>query len=685
MIIKIIFKSKISFSCIHFFLLGLLLNAQDSSKDSLIQQIQTIRNKGEQEIKSNTYVDLLTELAVKYRYRNADSILLLADEALKLSNKINYTDGKAFSLLRKADYYSDTGKEEKANELYKRSKKLAAASHNPILRVEILKSIATHEFVSQNLENTVKASYEGIEIASDNKLFELESKLRHNLGYCYSSYKLYDEALVEYLIADSLWTLAKGNSYQRATTLSNIALNAIEKGDLNLGKSYSEESIAILEQQNEPLWLSRVYRTKCRYYIKKQNYEKALNWIKKSDSALSMIYNPRDQMEIDLTRSTILNNLNKHSEAKKYALITLEAALSFKDSLTQAKSYDILEKIEGQTKNAYAYHQKSEKIRSLLNENGKVQNLALLRAKMDFAKEKEKLNLKNLRNTLTQQKHFQWITAALLTTIIIALIVYKSNRREKLLNKQLEEKTKILSESQIILNQINNNQDKLFSIVGHDLRGPIVSLRELVDFTLENKSGKEYFTRFAPKLRKDLDHIHFTLDNLLSWGQSQMKGATIRKETLNLVEEFKTIHQFCQKTLDQKSITLKQELSENLEVSCDRNHFNIVFRNLICNATKFSKENGTVIISAVKKEGNVVISIRDNGIGMSQEVLNKVFNSSEHYSTFGTNNERGTGLGIKLCKEMLKRNNGSICPESKVNSGTIIYVALPIATRQQSA
>jgi K+-sensing histidine kinase KdpD len=70
---------------------------------------------------------------------------------------------------------------------------------------------------------------------------------------------------------------------------------------------------------------------------------------------------------------------------------------------------------------------------------------------------------------------------------------------------------------------------------------------------------------------------------------------------------------------------------------------------------------------------------------MSQEVLNRVFNSSEHYSTFGTNNERGTGLGIKLCKEMLKRNNGSICPESKVNSGTIIYVALPIAKHQQSA
>ncbi len=684
MILKKIFKFQISLFYTFLFV-TLTLYAQETSKDSLIQQINTIRNQGSQSLQSNTYVDLLTELAKNYRYRNADSIILLVDEALSISSKTNYVHGRALALLRKADYYSDTGKEEKANEFYRKADKLATQFSFPKLKAEILKSIAIHEFVSQNLEHTVKASYEGIEIANKNKFYELEAKLRHNLGYCYSYYKLYDEALVEYIIADSLWNLAKVDSYQKASTMANIALNAIEKGDLNLGKTYSEKSIAILEKHNDPLWLSRAYRTQCRYFINKQDYKTALNWIKKSDSILSKLYNPRDQMEIDLIRSTILTNLEHLNEAKKYALSTLESALSFKDSLLQAKSYDILEKIEGHTKNAYAYHQKSEQIRSLLNENDKVQNIALLRAKMNFAKEKEKINLKNLKNTLTQQKYFQWISAALLTTIIITLIVYKSNRKEKLLNKELEEKTKILFENQTVLNQINDNQDKLFSIVGHDLRGPIVSLRELVDFTLENKSGKEYFTRFAPKLRSDLDHIHFTLDNLLSWGQSQMKGATTSSEKINIKEEFRTIHQFCQKTLNQKKIILKKELSEDLEVCCDRNHFHIVFRNVICNAIKFTDEHGKVIIEGTKKIDNIVISITDNGIGMSKEVLNKVFNSSEHYSTFGTNNERGTGLGIKLCKEMLKRNNGAIYTESKVNSGTTIYVVLPTAELRHSA
>lgn len=155
-----------------------------------------------------------------------------------------------------------------------------------------------------------------VEIAHKNKFYELEAKLRHNLGYCYSYYKLYDEALVEYIIADCLWNLAKSDSYQKASTMANIALNAIEKGDLNLGKTYSEKSIAILEKHNDPLWLSRAYRTQCQYFINKQDYKTALNWIKKSDSILSKLYNPRDQMEIDLIRSTILTNLEHLNEAK---------------------------------------------------------------------------------------------------------------------------------------------------------------------------------------------------------------------------------------------------------------------------------------------------------------------------------------------------------------------------------
>ena len=237
--------------------------------------------------------------------------------------------------------------------------------------------------------------------------------------------------------------------------------------------------------------------------------------------------------------------------------------------------------------------------------------------------------------------------------------------------------TKTLSENQITLNKINKNQDKLFSIVGHDLRGPIVSLRELVDFTLESTSGKEYFSRFAPKLKLDLDHIHFTLDNLLNWGQSQMKGASIKSESIKIKEEFISISQFCEKTLAKKNVELKKELSNDLKVTCDRNHFNIIFRNLICNAIKFTHNNGTVRVNAEKKEDHIIISVKDNGIGMSKEVLNKVFNSTEHFSTFGTNNERGTGLGLKLCKEMVEKNRGTIYTESSINLGTTIYVLLP--------
>ncbi len=469
-----------------------LLNAQSPSKDSLLVQIKTLRSKGVHATQSKAYVDFLNQLALKYRYRNADSIKVLSDEAFLLSSKMSYPEGKAFALLRRGDYYADTGLEEKAFKEYKKSKQLAFSLNQPKLKVEVLKSIASQEFLSQNLNKAVLTYYEAIDLACKNDLKELEARLRHNLGYCYYSYKLYDEAQIEYLVADSLNTLL-GDNNLKAMTSSNIALNALDKGDWELSHTYNEASIALLEKRNEPLWLSRAFRVKARFYHKTNEFKTAQKWIRKSDSTLSKVSNARDQMEIDNIHSTILINLGDLNSAKKYALKVLKKALEFKDSIFQIRSYGNLERIEeqlGRTDSAYTYHKKSLQIKSLLNENHQVQNIVLLRAKMNFIEEKEALRLENFQNNLTQQKYFQWTTAALLALIILALIMYSSKVKEQRLNEELKEKSKTLAASEMDLKKTNANQKTLFSIVGHDLKGPISSLRELLSL-MANEEDKE--------------------------------------------------------------------------------------------------------------------------------------------------------------------------------------------------
>ena len=158
------------------FLGNSMLNAQQFSKDSLLLQINAIRDKGGEGTQNIAYVDLLNELATKYRFRNADSLKILADEALELSTKISYDQGKAYAILRRGDYNSDIGLELDAFAEYKKSKKLAFSLNYPRLKVEVLKSIATQNLLSQNLEEAILNFYAAIEMASQQNFNELEAR-----------------------------------------------------------------------------------------------------------------------------------------------------------------------------------------------------------------------------------------------------------------------------------------------------------------------------------------------------------------------------------------------------------------------------------------------------------------------------------------------------------------------------
>lgn len=678
-----ILKKQITFSIFTLIILffGIsITSAQKNSKDSLLFQIKKIRKNTPENFQTKAYVDLLNELAKKFRYRNADSIKLLSDEALSISSKINYEIGEAYALVRRGDYYSDTGAEHKAFEVYMKSKKLAYAIELPVLKVEVLKSLATQEFLSQNLNNSVLTFYEAIDLASKNDLYELEARLRHNLGYCYYNYKLYNEAQIEYLVADSLWDRLGGIKHLKAMTISNIALNAIDKGDLEFGDTYIKKSIDLFSEKNEHLWLSRTFRVKARYHLKRNEFETAQKWIIKSDSTLSVLYNPRDQMELDLIRSNILVKLNELDDAKKYSLKVLEKAIEFKDSLFQLQSYVNLEKIEeskGQTDSAYAYHKKSVHLKSILKENDKVQNIVLLRAKMNFGLEKDALRLENLKNTLKQQKYTQWIALALFTTLIITFIVYKSHKREKRLNKQLHNKTSDLENREVQLRELNNTQEKLFSIVGHDLKGPISSLKELLKVMSKEENSEILLRGLLPKLNNYTEHMHFTLENLLNWGKNQMQGEHIAPSTLNLHSIGSDVIALFSEAITKKELKVDFAIAKEISVYADKEDVNIIFRNVLSNAIKFTHTRGMISISANTQENSVIIEFVDNGVGMSAETQKLVCDSRKYYSTFGTNNEKGTGLGLMLCKTLLARNNGKISVDSIENNGTTFFVHLP--------
>jgi len=655
------------------------LPAQKTSKDTLLIEIYNQRNLGLQNIQTEAYVDLINELAKHYRYRNADSLRILSAEAYKISTNIKYQKGKVYALLRKGDFYTDTGLEVKSFEVYNEAKDLAFQLNFPKLQVEVLKSLATQEYMSQNLSQAVLISYQAIELARKNKLYELEARLRHNLGYTYSNYKLYEEAQIEYIITDSLWGKVMGDSHLQGMTLSNIALNAIISGDLDTGRMYSDRSYELLKKSKEPLWLSRALRIKARYHLKNEEYQIALEWILKSDSIIQEVSNPRDQMEINIIHSKILTKLRDLESAKKYSNKALKKALEFKDSIFILQSYEHLEKIhelENEPLNAYNYHLKSEEINALIKKDDQVQNIALLRAKMNFEKEKEAIKFKNLEKSSKQQKYLQWILGVLLTTVMVAIILYKSSRREKNLNKRLEEKKDFLIAHQKQLRLTNANQKTLFSIVGHDLKGPILSLRELLKLMKSEEDKEILLETLLPKLNKYTDHVHFTLDNLLDWGKNQINGENISPSNLVLNEIASNTINLYAEQISKKAQTVDLYIDKETTVWADKEDINAVFRNLLSNAIKFTPINGSIKITVKLKTSGVVIAFKDSGVGMSAETQKLVCDAQTHFSSHGTNNEKGTGLGLMLCKTLIARNGGELSVVSSKGTGSTFSVFL---------
>src|SRR5690606_17090414 len=232
------------------------------------------------------------------------------------------------------------------------------------------------------------------------------------------------------------------------------------------------------------------------------------------------------------------------------------------------------------------------------------------------------------------------------------------------------------------LHEINGTKTKLFSIIGHDLRGPIGALQELLKLFMEGEIGKEEFLSFIPKLKSDVENISFTLNNLLSWGQNQLNGVVTRPKRISLDKIVDNNIQLLSELAKSKSIKIIDQLPENTQIWADHNQIDIVVRNLISNAIKFTPNNGLITIESAEKGNYRQFSIRDTGVGMNKEMQEKVFEESSNLTTYGTNNEKGTGLGLSLCKEMILKNKGKIWVESQLRKGSTFYFTVPKAEKR---
>ena len=261
----------------------------------------------------------------------------------------------------------------------------------------------------------------------------------------------------------------------------------------------------------------------------------------------------------------------------------------------------------------------------------------------------------------------------------LSLQLEEANKNQKQI---LFERTVRLSEKTWELERLNEVKDKIFSIIAHDLRSPVKTLSAFLTIAaVDNTLTVSELKTHLKKIQRDTESLNLTLDNLLMWSRNQIQGASTHASDLEVVHLITQCLDLYRLPAENKGVSIKSAVPEGLYLHADKDHMSLVLRNIIGNALKFTNPGGHISISSRIHDHYVQIIIEDTGIGIPKQHLENMFNPANHYTTHGTTNEKGTGLGLQLCKEYLEKNNGIITIKSESGEGTRVCLEIP-ATKE---
>lgn len=259
---------------------------------------------------------------------------------------------------------------------------------------------------------------------------------------------------------------------------------------------------------------------------------------------------------------------------------------------------------------------------------------------------------------------------------------FRREQEEKVrLEQEVQLRTNKIQQQNLQLEEVNNVKDKLFSVVSHDIKGPLSSLHLALTLAKTGSLSSEEFQELSAGLELRLAQTTEFIDNLLQWAKLQMRGETFEPDKLDLCELARESVRLLEPECRQKGITLQNNLEGMLDAFADLNMMRSVIRNLLTNAIKFTRPGGTITINAYRVDSKIIISVSDTGVGIPSANRGRMFTLTS-ITTAGTHKEKGTGLGLILCKEFVEKNGGRIWFETEEGVGTTFYFSLPMHTEE---
>ncbi|NKI32088.1 tetratricopeptide repeat-containing sensor histidine kinase [Croceivirga thetidis] len=662
---------------------GLLSQKQERKK--LQRKITAFELDSDFDVKDTTYIILHCKLASSFNYINSDSLYYYSNKALTLSEKADFTRGKILSLSSLGSYNSNMGNSKEAISYFKKALELTQKDEANEDEVQLYNNLGTEYLFSGNYSKSLEYYLKGIDIATIKNDLTLLSILNENIASLYSDQKNYDQALEFYERVVKI-NRQLDDEVVSAETMSNMASLYADMDKFDLAMFNINSSITAFEKNAISDWLAFAYGVKGKIYLRQKKYDWALYWYDQANLLYENLDDKRGVIDVYDGYSKAFFAIKQDSLAEYYALKGNSIAKEIAAIEGQKNTAEILYKVyknKSDFELAVLYLEEFEALSDSLSKDEFENSLTMMQTKMDYEKQKEAI-IAEKEKVLARQRNYIYASLIVLLVLLCTSIpLYINQKKLVRLYKELKAKTKTLRDREDELKRIDKTKNQLFSIIGHDLRGPIGGLQGLLRLFANNEIPQNEFIGFIPKLRADVDHILFSLNNLLSWGQAQMKNDVTKPAIIPLKNHVDDSIRLLTENAMAKNITLTNTVPEHSYVWVDGNQMDIIIRNLISNAIKFTPENGKIKISAIQDGESWKIQVKDNGIGMPENIRESIFCSDKTVTTFGTNNEKGTGLGLSLCKEMVERNSGEIWVESELKKGTSFFFTIPRVDKEK--
>ncbi len=655
--------------------------------------------------KDTVKADALVALGLAYQNINLDSAYLLSRQAFNLSNQIDYQTGMMYALFDAGGTKRRIGEYGRALDLYDSCMEIAHKTDRQDIIGKLYNDIGiVYEKVAKFAE-AIDSYKKSLAVMT-----RLQDTLRVgfaylNLGIIYMYDKNYELAKSYHNAALEIfedYEYKKGIAY----VFNNLGVIADELEQYDSALYLHKKSYQIKEELKEKLGIATSLSNLAQVLEKLNRTEEAFKEINHAIEITRQINDPHQQSQNYLVLAKLYLKNEQPYESIKYLNKIIEFSTATNTFTISSDAYQLLSQAYKQNKDyskAFEAYKNHKIANDSIYSKEKQQEISFLQIEFETRKvENENILLKKEKESqasIISKQRMLVIAYSVILLLVLSLIgiLYNSNAAKSRMNKLLQQTKRKVEERNLELESLNNEislkknsiadqnkelkhinnvKDKLISIISHDFRSPLSSLKGFVQLINENEIDHEQIKELSRHLSEQVNNTSSLLDNLLLWTKTQLKGMAIEFVTFPIAEIIEENIKLFKAQVELKELEIENQVSHSIKICADKEMMKLVLRNILSNAIKFSHKNSYIVISQLDTEEETVISITDSGVGMNEETIINLF-SGNVTTTLGTFREKGTGLGLVLCKDFVEMNNGKIKVESAFNLGTTITFSIP--------